>query len=84
MDKDRWAKFAMEAQPHIEAILRAVKREKLDIAAISLYGAQDKAHGLESSMIYIEGKDHYGSDRFLGGGLKIAINGDEYKAYIKT
>lgn len=84
MDKDRWAPIAIEIQPHVEAILRTIKREKLDMVVISLYGTQDKEHGVETSVTYPDGRNHYESDRVLGGNLKIAVNGDEYKTYTQT
>ena len=85
MDKDRGAKIAIEAQPHVEALLRIAKREKLDIVSIALYGTSEE-HDLETTVLYIDQSTgtQYDSVRFLGENLKIRKNLDEYKTYIQT
>ena len=37
MDKDRFAKIAIEAQPHLDALERIAKREQMGIVSIARY-----------------------------------------------
>lgn len=86
MDKDRWATIAIEMQPHVEALLRIAKREKLDIANISLYEASEEEHEIETSVLYVDKSTDtiYDSIRFRGENLKIRKNFNEYRAYTQT
>lgn len=84
MDKDRWAKIAIEMQEHINALEKIAKREQLDIVSIALYGEAEDGYSLETSMSYIEGDDVYNCDRHDDGEAKISLNSDIYKTYLRA
>lgn len=41
MDKDRWAKAAIEMQEHLDALERICRRENIGMASISVSGAPE-------------------------------------------
>lgn len=87
MDKDRWAKIAIEMQPHVEPLLRIAKREKLDIFSVSLYGTSEGKNEPETATLYIDHSDEaqYSTVRYAGENmLKIRKDGDDYRAFLQT
>ena len=79
MDKDRFAKIAIEAQPHLDALERIAKREQMGIVSIALYGRAEDGYGLETNMSYMEGDDLYNCGRYDDGKTKIGLIGDDYR-----
>lgn len=79
MDKDRFEKIAIEAQPHLDALERIAKREQMGIVSIALYGKAEVGYGLETSMSYMEGYDLYNCNRYDDGKTKIRLIGDDYR-----
>lgn len=79
MDKDRWAKIAIEMQGHIDALARIAKREKLDAVSISLLGMPKHEYSIETYTFYIEGEKHYQSNKCVDGKLEMCIKNDTYR-----
>lgn len=84
MDKDRWAKIAIEMQKHIDALERIAKREQMGIVSIALYGKAEDGYSLETSASYVEGDDVYSCDRHDDGKAKIYTGSGTCKTYLRT
>ena len=83
MDKDRFAKIAIEAQPHLDALERIAKREQMGIVSIALYGRAEDGYGLETNISYMEGDEVYCCDRHDDGKVKIYTGSGTCKTYLR-
>ena len=81
MDKDRWAKIAIEMQEHIDALERIAKREKLDLVIVSLNGMPKDIYSAETDVLYAEEGAHYQSDKGTDKKLSIRANNETYRTY---
>lgn len=82
MDKDRWAKIAIEMQEHIDALEKIAKREKLDLVVVSLNGMPEDIYSAETDVLYAEGEVHYQSDKGADKKLSIRANNETYRTYM--
>lgn len=82
MDKDRWAKIAIEMQDHIDALERIAKREKLDLVVVSLNGMPKDIYSAETDVLYAEGGVHYQLDKGADKKLSIRANNETYRTYM--
>lgn len=82
MDKDRWAKIAIEMQEHIDALERIAKREQLDLVIVSLNGMPKNIYSMETDVLYAEGEVHYQSNKGADGNLLIRTNNDIYRTFM--
>lgn len=79
MDKDRWAKIAIEMQDHIDALERIAKREKLDLVIVSLNGMPEDIYSAETDVLYAEEGVDYQSDKGADNKLSIRANNETYR-----
>ncbi len=84
MDKERWAKIAVEMQEHIDALERIAKREKLDLVSITLLGMPKDIYSTETDVLYAEGAYHYESNLGTDKKLTLSVNRDRYRTCIRT
>lgn len=82
MDKDRWAKIAIEMQEHIDALERIAKREQLDLVVVSLNGMPKNIYSAETDVLYADGEVHYQSDRGADRKLSIRADNDVYRTFM--